>query len=203
MYFFLLISLLVIQLTQAEELLKKGDIDGLKECCEGIEDESFFKGEISFYEKDFDTAVSRYAELPASSLHANDALLRTLIIRQIDRDVLEKYVDAEIAGLKGNYNEALQYIRDGIKMDSSSYGYAALLLSSIHRARDDLAMAVQVLIDAVNLRAGDIFAPYMLKEAFFLYRIMGKNQEAVYVYEKLRIDYPNSPMVSILREAVE
>ncbi|MCK4595229.1 hypothetical protein KAT73_00475 [candidate division WOR-3 bacterium] len=199
----IIILLLLNQTSQAEQLLKKGDIAKLKENCSGLEDESFFLGEANFFEKDFESAITQYSKLPASSKYTNDALLRTLIIKELENEPLEFYVDAELEIRRGNNKKAAEFIREGIAMDSSTYSYAAILLSMVYEAKNDIALAIQVLLDAVDLRPNDLFAPYILKKAFFLYKVMEMYNEAMDIYERISIYYPDSPILPVIKERIE
>lgn len=202
MYLFLSILLFVTP-SYVEQLLKKGEISKVEKECRGIEGESFFEGEVKFFEKDFDAALSLYGKLASSSPYANDALLRTLIIKEINGESLQFYADAELAIIRDDPDGGVEYVREGITRDSSTYSYAASLLSMAYERKDDIVMAIQVLLDAVQLEPASPFSPYLLERAGILYERMGKYDDAKDVYSKLCVEFPDSPIVPVVRNRVK
>ncbi len=201
MHFFLFILLLVTP-SRIEQLLKKGEITKVEKECKGLEDEPFFMGEVKFLRKDFDSALSLYNKLPASSPYANDALLRSLIIKEINKESLQFYANAELTILRGNPDRGIEYIRKGITRDSSTYSYAAFLLSMAYERKDNIAMAVQILLDAVQFEPENLFSPYLLERASILCVRMGRYDDARDVYERLRVSFPDSPIVPVVRNRI-
>jgi len=202
MHFFLSILLLITPF-HVEQLLKKGEISEVEKECKGLEDESFFMGEIKFLKKDFNSAFSHYNELPVSSPYANDALFKMLIIKEINKESLEFYADAELAILMGKFDKGIKYIQEGISRDSSTYSYAAFLLSIAYEKKDDIAMAIQVLLDAVQLGPNNLLTPYLLERAGILCVRMGRYEDARDVYEKLCASFSDSPIVPIVRNRIK
>jgi len=202
MHFFLSILLLITPF-HVEQLLKKGEISEVEKECKGLEDESFFMGEIKFLKKDFNSAFSHYNELPVSSPYANDALFKMLIIKEINKESLEFYADAELAILMGKFDKGIKYIQEGISSDSSTYSYAAFLLSIAYEKKDDIVMAIQVLLDALQLEPNNLLTPYLLERAGILCVRIGRYDDARDVYEKLCANFPDSPIVPIVRNRIK
>jgi len=202
MHFFLSILLLITPF-HVEQLLKKGEISEVEEECKGLEDESFFMGEINFFKKDFNSAFSLYSKLPITSPYANDALFKMLIIKEINKESLEFYADAELAVFMGESDKGIKYIQEGISRDSSTYSYAAFLLSMAYEKKNDIVMATQVLLDAVQLEPKNLFAPYLLRRAGILCVRMGRYDDARDVYEKLCASFPSSVLVPVVRNKIK
>lgn len=201
----MIFCLLIILFTcpRCEILLKQGEIERVEAKCKWAEDEPFFKGEIRFFEGDFDSALSYYNKVSISSHYANDAIFRILLIREIEKESLKIYANAELEISRGNLDKGIDYIREGIALGLSSGGYAGLLLAKAFREKGNLAMAAQSLLDVEELEPDGLFIPYLLKEAGLLYEEIGKYASAREIYERLCVEFPDSPIVPVVRDRME
>ncbi len=202
MYFFISIFLFTTPL-EVEEFLNRGDIERVEKECKGLEDEMFFMGEAKFFQADFDSALYFYKEVSISSSYANDAVFRRLLIKEIKKEALSFYTQAELTILRGDFKKGIKYIEEGISSDSSSLGYAALLFSMAYKMDKNLPMAVQVLMDVQEMENAGIFGPYLLLKAGGIYEEMERYDEAGKVYERLIVEFPDFPFVPLAEERIK
>jgi tetratricopeptide (TPR) repeat protein len=93
---------------------------------------------------------------------------------------------------QGEFDEAIVHLKKFKSKDEVVSVMAKGAIGDAYMEKDDISEAVGYYRDAAEMRDNEFSAPIFLLKAGMAYEMLGNNQDALAMYEKVKYDYPAS-----------
>lgn len=93
---------------------------------------------------------------------------------------------------KGDYNQAIDYLKDFSSDDEMVGPMATGAIGDAYLELDDKNKAIAYYIEAANQKENDFTSPLFLFKAGQLYELMGEYDDAIRIYERIKESYGKS-----------
>ena len=142
--------------------------------------------------------AERYFEIDSLSLALNGDGMYPGFLEIIDDYGITKSANLAhyYAGIiylrQGNFEEAIDHLKKFKSKDQVVSVMAKGAIGDAYMEMNDISAAVNYYVDAARLRDNEFSAPIFYMKAGMAYELLGRNGEALKMYETIKFDYPTS-----------
>lgn len=188
--------------------LEVGEIEETGEICSAVRD-TFLLGEIAYFNYKFEQAIELYSKVQSESKDKNDALLRTILIKENNNKELQDYVTAELLGRKKRFADGIRMLKNlqgadtDTKVTHTIASWASILLIELLNKDGKPNEAIQECKNFIKDYPEDEKLPQVKLKMGKIYTTLGKRKEAIEIYKEILLKHPDSSVAPIAREELE